>query len=246
MSRSIANLIDHALLHPTLTDEQLREGCLLARQLGVATVCIKPYAVPLAAELLAGSPVGVSTVIDFPHGSSSTAIKAAQADWACQQGARELDMVVNIGQVIGRDWPYVEADIRAVVDAGHRHGALVKVIFENELLTGDDLKIELCRICSAVGADFVKTSTGFGFTTGAQGPIAPRGATEHDLKLMRTHAAPQVGVKASGGVRSYADALRVIEWGATRIGTSASAAIVAGELVPSEVSADLRLPKQAY
>jgi len=229
VSRPVASLIDHALLHPTLTDAELREGCELARRLRVAAVCVQPCAISLAAELLAGSHVAVCAVIGFPHGSTGTAVKAFEADWACQQGATELDMVVNIGKTLSRDWAYVEADIRAVVDTAHEHGALAKVIFENEYLPSDDLKIELCRIASTVDADFVKTSTGFGFLNGPHGPLAPVGATDHDLRLMRAHTDARVGLKASGGVRTYADALRVIGLGATRIGASSTAAIVAGE-----------------
>lgn len=229
MPESIARLIDHALLHPTLTDDQLREGCRMARRLEVASVCIKPYAVPLAAELLAGSPVAVCTVIGFPHGSVSTDAKRFEAEWALRHGAKELDMVVNVGKVLSGDWDFVAEDIRAVVNTAHQHGALAKVIFENEYLPSDEPKIELCRICSRVGADFVKTSTGFGFVKRAEGGMAAIGATHHDLRLMRAHADPNVGVKASGGVRNYADALAVVELGATRIGTSSTEAIVAGQ-----------------
>jgi len=229
MQDTIARYIDHALLHPTLTDNQLREGCELGKRLHVASVCIKPYAVPLAAEVLANSNTAVCTVIGFPHGSVATKVKWFETRLACEQGAGEVDMVVNVGKVLGEDWSYVEADIRAVTDAAHELGALVKVIFENEYLPQDGLKIELCRICSRVGADFVKTSTGFGFVNQPQGGMAPVGATDHDLKLMRAHADPLVGLKASGGVRTYQDALRVLQLGATRIGTSSTEAIIAGQ-----------------
>jgi deoxyribose-phosphate aldolase len=233
MSDSMSRLIDHALLHPTLTDEQMREGCRLAARLHVASACVKPYAVPLAAEILSGSGVAVCTVIGFPHGSPATEVKCFESELACRQGATELDMVVNVGKVLGRDWSFVEADIRAVVEVAHRRGALAKVIFENEYLPTDDLKIELCRICSRVGADFVKTSTGFGFVSRTGGGMAAIGATDHDLRLMRAHADPAVGLKASGGVRSYADALRVVALGATRIGTSSTEAILEGQRAPS-------------
>jgi deoxyribose-phosphate aldolase len=229
VSDSIVRLIDHALLHPTLTDSQLLDGCKLARRLHVASVCIKPYAVPLAREALAGSDVAVCTVIGFPHGSEATSVKAFAAQTACEAGATELDMVVNVGKVLSRDWNYVAADIRAVVDVGHEHAALTKLIFENELLPDDSLKIELCRICSDVGVDFVKTSTGFGFVPRPEGGFQTVGATDADLVLMRKHSAPHVRVKASGGVRSYADALRVVKLGAARIGTSSTEAIAAGE-----------------
>jgi deoxyribose-phosphate aldolase len=226
---SVSKLIDHALLHPTLTEPQLREGCELGKRLRVASVCIKPYAVPLAVELLAGSGVAVCTVIGFPHGSHATESKVFEARLACEEGATELDMVVNVGKVLGRDWSFVEDDIYAVVDLAHTQGALAKVIFENEYLPTDEFKIELCRICSKVGADFVKTSTGFGFIARPGGGFVAVGATEHDLRLMRAHSSPEVGLKASGGVRNYEDALRVIALGATRIGTSSTLAIVEGQ-----------------
>jgi deoxyribose-phosphate aldolase len=183
----------------------------------------------LAADALLGSNVAVCTVIAFPHGSAATEVKVQEAHDACRRGAVELDMVVNIGKVLSRDWSYVEADIAAVVAAGHEQHALVKVIFENELLPSDDLKVELCRICSAVKADFVKTSTGFGYVNGPSGPVPPLGATERDVSLMRVSVDARVRVKASGGIRTYADAVRMVELGATRLGTSSSAAIVEGE-----------------
>ncbi|HTU27576.1 MAG TPA: deoxyribose-phosphate aldolase [Pirellulales bacterium] len=229
VSDSIVRLIDHALLHPTLTDSQLIAGCELARRLRTASVCIKPWAVSLACDLLADSDVAICTVIGFPHGSEPTEVKAFAARTACEDGASELDMVVNVGKVLSRDWEYVAADIRAVVEVAHAHSALAKVIFENEFLPEDSLKIELCRICSDVGADFVKTSTGFGFVPRPEGGFQTIGATDADLVLMRKHAAPHVKLKASGGVRSYADALRVVKLGAARIGTSSTEAIAAGE-----------------
>jgi deoxyribose-phosphate aldolase len=229
VSDSIVRRIDHALLHPTLTDSQLISGCEMARRLHVASVCVKPWAVSLAREALAGSDVAVCTVIGFPHGSDATAVKAFAAHEACQAGAGELDMVVNVGKVLSRDWAFVAADIQAVVEAAHQYGALAKVIFENEFLPDDAFKIELCRICSEVGADFVKTSTGFGFVPRPEGGFHTIGATDADLVLMRKHSAPHVRLKASGGVRTYADAVRVVGLGADRIGTSSTEAIAAGE-----------------
>jgi deoxyribose-phosphate aldolase len=226
---SVVQLIDHALLHPTLTDRQLREGCELCRRLNVASVCIKPYAIPLAVEILAGSEVAVCTVIGFPHGSNATNVKEFEAEAACKAGATELDMVVNVGKVLGRDWKYVTDDIRAVVDVAHAHSALCKVIFETDFLADDDIKIELCRICTQVEADFVKTSTGFGFVPRAEGGFHSVGAVPHDLTLMREHSGPKVRLKASGGIRSYADAQRVVALGASRIGTSSTVAIAEGE-----------------
>lgn len=229
MAAGIASLIDHSLLQPNLTDEALRDGCDLARRMRVASVCIKPYAVRLASECLAGSDVAVGTVVGFPHGSGRTETKVYEARLACDDGASELDMVVNIGRVLSRDWDYVEADIRAVVELARERGALTKVIFENDLLPSDEFKIELCRICERVGAEFVKTSTGYGFVKQTDGGYNYRGATEHDVALMRQHCGPAVQVKAAGGIRTYEDAVRIRELGATRIGTTASREIIEGE-----------------
>ncbi|MCC7084768.1 MAG: deoxyribose-phosphate aldolase [Pirellulales bacterium] len=226
MPQSLAKLIDFAMLHPTLTDAELRAGCERAKRLGVASVCIKPYAVKLAAEALRGSGVAVGTVIGFPHGSNPTEIKAAEAAWACEQGATELDMVVNVGKVIGEDWEYVEREIRAIVAAARARQAIVKVIFENDFLPSDTLKIKLCEICAKAGVDFVKTSTGFGFVKQPSGDYNYRGATEHDIGLMRKHLPPNIGIKASGGVRTTADGLRMQELGCTRLGTSSPESIV--------------------
>lgn len=228
MSLDIARMIDHALLAPTMTDDQIREGCELARQLNVATVCVKPYAVPLAAEVLAGSEVGVGTVIGFPHGSNLPEVKALEADLACRQGAVELDMVMNVGKALQGDWDYVLNDIAAVVAVGQKRGAVTKVILETDLLTSDDIISKLCEICTAAGADYVKTSTGFGFTKQASGDYNYVGATEHHVALMKQSVGPGVQVKASGGVRTYEDAVKMVACGATRLGTSSSAAIVQG------------------
>lgn len=226
---SIAKLIDHALLHPTLGDADLRAGCETARRLRTATVCIKPYAVPLAAELLRDSDVGVGTVIGFPHGSNATETKAFEADLACRQGAVELDMVVNIGKVLDEDWDFVRRDIQAVKDVAVRHQAILKVIFETDYVTQNEHKKKLCQICEQLGVDYVKTSTGFGFVKQPSGDYGYTGATPEDIGLMRAACSPKVGVKASGGIRSYADAERFRDLGATRLGTSASETIVTGE-----------------
>jgi len=236
MPEPIAKLIDHSLLHPTMTDEQLAAECQVARRLGVASVCIKPYAVHMAAQLLRGSGVAVGTVIGFPHGSSATDVKAFEADRACAEGATELDMVVNVGKVLSGDWDYVEADIAAVVAVARRYGAVTKVIFENDFLPDDSTKIELCRICERCGVEYVKTSTGYGFVKQPGGGYAYKGATEHDVKLMRASTGPAVQVKAAGGVRTYADAVKMRELGVTRIGASASEAIVAEETEARESS----------
>lgn len=222
----IAAMIDHSLLHPTMTDEQMRAGCELAKQYKTASVCIKPYAIRMAVEILEGSGVLVGTVIGFPHGNSSVAVKVFETEQACIDGAVEIDMVVNIGKVLGEDWDYVRNEINAIHEACVKHGAILKVIFENDYLNDDSFIIRLCEICSEVGAEFVKTSSGFGFVKGADGKYSYEGATEHDLKLMRKHSAPAVQVKAAGGVRTYKDAVRVRELGVTRIGASATVAIV--------------------
>jgi deoxyribose-phosphate aldolase len=211
----IAKMLDHSLLQPTLTDAELEAGCRLACEYDVASVCIKPYAVKVAARILAGSTVVPSTTIGFPHGGHATAVKVAESEKAMDDGARELDMVVNIGKVLSLDWRFVTEDISDVVDAAHRRGALVKVIFENCYLM-DEHKEQLCRICADVGADFVKTSTGYG--TG--------GATEEDLRLMRHCSPAHVGVKAAGGVRTFDRLLAFRAIGVTRIGATATKTIL--------------------
>lgn len=227
-SLPIARLIDHALLHPTMTDEEIREGCLQAAGLGVMSVCVKPYAVPLAVQVLKGSQTAVGTVIGFPHGSQPTEIKLAEAEWAVSAGAVELDMVVNIGKVLQGDWDFVQREIAAIAAMAHRRGALLKVIFETDFVTKDEDKRQLCEVCEAAGADFVKTSTGFGFVKLPSGDYNYQGATEHDIALMRASCSERVGVKASGGVRSYQQAAAFCKLGANRLGTSASAAIISG------------------
>jgi deoxyribose-phosphate aldolase len=207
----IAKMIDHSLLNPVMTDEELEAGCRVAVEYDVASVCIKPYYLARSAELLAGSTVATSTVIGFPHGSNTTAIKTAETERAIADGGKELDMVANIGKVLSGDWDFVKADIQAVVDCTHASGGLVKVIFENCYLQ-DSHKIKLCEICGEVGADFVKTSTGYG--TG--------GATHDDLRLMRKHSPPNVQVKAAGGVRDLDALLAVRELGVTRAGATST------------------------
>jgi deoxyribose-phosphate aldolase len=213
--RAIAKMLDHSLLQQTLTDADLEAGCRLAREYDIASVCIKPYGVPRAAKILAGSTVAVGTTIGFPHGGHVTAVKVAEAAHAMDNGARELDMVVNIGKVLSKDWDFVARDIAAVVDLAHRRGALVKVIFENCFLANEH-KEQLCRICGEVRADFVKTSTGYGTT----------GAVDEDLRLMRRCSPPHVQVKAAGGVRNYERLLAVRALGVTRVGATATKAIL--------------------
>lgn len=222
----LAGMIDHSLLHPTMTDQELEEGCRLAARYGVASVCIKPYAVKRACELLRGTPVQVGTVIGFPHGGSATEVKVYETQVACRDGATEIDMVINIGKALSGDWEYVEQDIRAVTEEAHRQGAIVKVIFENDFLTDDALKVRLCQICAKVNADFVKTSTGYGFVKGADGKYSYRGATEEDLRLMRANCPPQVQIKAAGGIRDLDALIRARKLGVTRVGATATAAML--------------------
>lgn len=222
----LAGMIDHSLLHPTLTDRELEEGCRIAARYQVASVCIKPYAVRRACELLQGTTVKVGTVVGFPHGGSTTEVKRYETEAACQEGAVEIDMVINIGKALSGDWGYVEGDIRAVVEEAHKHGAIVKVIFENDFLPDDAVKIQLCRICEAVNADFVKTSTGYGFVKGPDGRYSYQGATEQDLRLMRANCSPRVQVKAAGGIRDLDALIRARDLGVTRVGASATAALL--------------------
>src|SRR5947207_259180 len=204
----LAKMIDHSLLHPTMTDQELEDGCKLAAKYGVASVCIKPYAVKRAAELLKGTGVFVGAVIGFPHGNSCTESKRYETELACKDGAAEIDMVINIGKALSGDWDYVEQDIKTVCNEAHSRGARVKVIFENDYLTkggaglsSDDFKRKLCQICERAGADWIKTSTGYGFVKGKDGQYNYRGATEPDLQLMRAACSPNLQVKAAGGVR---------------------------------------------
>jgi deoxyribose-phosphate aldolase len=205
----IAKMIDHSLLNPTLTAPDLEKGIRIALDYNVASVCILPYYLKRCAELLRGSTVKASTTIGFPHGGHTTAIKVAEARQALDDGGQELDMVVNISQVLSGDWDYVRADIAAVVALAHARGQKVKVIFENCYLN-EAQKIRLCEICGELGADWVKTSTGYGTS----------GATLDDLRLMRKLAPPHVQVKAAGGVRDLDTLLAVRAIGVTRVGAT--------------------------
>jgi deoxyribose-phosphate aldolase len=223
----LARLIDHALLHPALTDDEIVAGCREAAELGVASVCVKPCAVPLAAAELRGTGVAVGTVIGFPHGTTPSEVKAFETRWAVERGASEVDMVINVAKALEGNWRYVETDIRAVVQAAAGHGAIVKVILETDFLPDDEVKRRVCAISEQAGAHFVKTSTGFGFVKQPSGDYNYVGATEHDIRLMRESCSLKIGVKASGGIRGLAQAQRFQQLGATRIGTSASRAILA-------------------
>ena len=213
--RDVAKTIDHSLLRPELDDDFVADGCRLAARYDVASVCVKPVDVVAAAAILAGTDVAVGTVIGFPHGNHLTATKVFEARKALEDGADELDMVIDIGALrSGRDAD-VGMDIGAVVEVAHAAGAIVKVILENAYLT-DDEKIRGCLVAEAAGADFVKTSTGF----------APSGATHEDLALMRRTVSPHVQVKAAGGVRTLDALLAVMDLGVTRVGATATSTIL--------------------
>ena len=212
-----ANMIDHTLLKPDATPDQIAQLCFEAKKYGFASVCINPSWVPLSVQLLQGSPVKVCTVIGFPLGATAPEVKAFEAQNAIKQGASEIDMVINIGALKARDLDLVARDILGVVKTSHAHNAIVKVIIETVLLT-DEEKTIACLISKETGADFVKTSTGF----------AGGGATVHDVALMRKVVGPEMGVKASGGVRTFEDADNLVKAGATRIGASAGVKIIQG------------------
>ena len=227
--KEISKMIDHSLLHPTMTDQDLKDGIEIAKKYDTASVCIKPYAVNMAAEMLSGTEVAVCTVIGFPHGGNLVEVKVFETEKAIEDGATEIDMVVNIGKVLSEDWDYIDAEIEAIVKVTKAKNAMLKVIFENDFLPEDKYKIKLCEICGKHKVEFVKTSTGYGFVKGSDGKYSYKGATMEDLKLMRKHSAPEVEIKAAGGVRTLEDTLKVREIGVTRIGATATAAIV-GEM----------------
>ncbi len=212
---AIASLIDHTILKPEAARSDIVKLCREARQYSFASVCINPYWVSLARAELAGSPVKVCTVVGFPLGATSTEAKVAETEAALRAGAEEIDMVINIGALRSGDHETVKADIRQVVKASHAAGAIVKVILETALLD-DNQKAVACTLAKMAGADFVKTSTGFG----------PAGATAHDVALMRAVVGPEMGVKAAGGIRTLHDLQAMTAAGATRIGASASVKIV--------------------
>jgi deoxyribose-phosphate aldolase len=213
--KEIAEMIDHSLLKPTLTDQDIIDGCNLAKEYQVASVCVRPSDLPLCRQILAGSDVLLTTVIGFPHGTTTTKTKVAESAEAIENGAVELDVVLNIGKLRSGEYDYVADDLRAVISLAHEKGVLVKVIFENCYLSKEEI-IKACEICNEVGADYVKTSTGYG----------SGGATDEDLKLMRQHAAPNVKIKAAGGVRTLERAIEVRRLGVTRFGCTATAGIL--------------------
>jgi deoxyribose-phosphate aldolase len=224
--KEIAKMIDHSLLNPQMTDQELIEGCELALKYDVASVCIKPYAVELAKEILKNSDVKVGTVIGFPHGSNHIDIKIKESEKALEDGAEELDMVVNIGKVLSNDWEFISSEIKAVNQVAVERSAIVKVIFENDLLNDDHYKRKLCEICNLHAVAFVKTSTGYGYVKRPDGNYNYDGAVDKDLILMRQESIPSVQVKAAGKIRTLDDILRVRELGVTRVGATITAQII--------------------
>jgi len=222
----LAKMIDHSILHPTMTDEDLRRECEVAKKYDVASVCVKPYAVKQAVEILKGSNVLVGCVIGFPAGNSAIAVKVVEAENACKDGAVEIDMVINIGKALQGDWAYITEEIKSVTDACHRHGAIVKVIFETDYITKEADIVNLCRICTEVDADYVKTSSGFGFVKQANGDYNYVGATIPILELMKKSIGPRVKVKAAGGVRTLDQLIAVQAAGCSRSGATATVAML--------------------
>lgn len=225
-TRELAKMIDHSILHPTMTDEDLKRECEIALKYDVASVCVKPYAVPQAVKLLEGSDVLVGCVIGFPSGNSATDVKIFEAVKACKDGAVEIDMVINVGKALQGDWEYIEKEIGAISDVCHELNAIVKVIFETDYISKKSDIIKLCEICTKVGADYVKTSSGFGFVKGDDGKYSYEGATIPNLKLMKASVGPNVKVKAAGGVRSLDGLIAVQEAGCSRCGATATVAML--------------------
>lgn len=222
----LAKMIDHSILHPTMTDADLERECEVAIKYDTASVCVKPYQVKRTTELLKGTDVLVGCVIGFPSGNSSIETKVFEAEEAAKKGAVEIDMVINIGKALGGDWDYIEEEIGAVAKVCHENGAIVKVIFETDYV-GDDASIKkLCQICTEVKADYVKTSTGFGFVKGDDGKYSYTGATIPHLTLMKASVGPKVKVKAAGGVRTLDQLIAVQEAGASRCGATATISIL--------------------
>ncbi|KAI0108831.1 deoxyribose-phosphate aldolase [Hypoxylon sp. NC0597] len=221
----IAKMIDHSLLHPTMTDREILAGLEMAKRYKVAAACVKPYSIPVAKDALDGSGVLICAVIGFPHGNSITAVKILEAEEAVKAGAQEIDMVVNVGKVLGGDWEYVTNEIRAINDTVVKRGAILKVIFENDYLRNEDITY-LCKICTSLSVAFVKTSTGFGFVKQPNGLYAYKGATVPHLQLMKANVGPNVQIKAAGGIRSLDEVMRAISLGVSRIGTSSTETII--------------------
>lgn len=229
-AKAIAKMIDHSLLQPDMTDADIIQHCRLAKELDVATVCVRPYDVALCRKELAGSEVAISVVVGFPHANTTTATKLYEAQQTMDDGATELDLVMAYGKARSGEWGYVEEDLRVVTEAAHARKVCIKVILENHYLTQDEI-VTACRLCEKVGADFVKTSTGY----------APGGALASDIRLMRSSCGPQVAIKAAGGIRTLDDVLEMFAAGSTRQGTRSTEEIVQ-EAARREAEGKLVLP----
>jgi len=224
--KELAKMIDHSILHPTLTDEDLKRECEVARKYNVASVCVKPYMVSSAAALLKDTNILVGCVIGFPAGNSAIEVKVFETETACRDGAVEIDMVINIGKALQGDWDYIEKEIGTVTNACHKNDAIVKVILETDYVTTKTDIIKLCEICTKVGADYVKTSTGFGFVKSNDGKYSYTGATIPNLELIKKSVGPHVKIKAAGGVRTVDKLLAIQKIGCSRCGATATESIL--------------------
>ena len=222
----LAKMIDHSILHPTMTDVDLIRECEVAKKYNVASVCVKPYSVKQAVQSLKGSDVIVGCVIGFPAGNSSIPVKVYEAEAACKEGAGEIDMVINIGKTLQGDWNYIHEEIDSVTKVCHKHNAIVKVIFETDYITDETDIVKLCQICTNVGADYVKTSSGFGFVKKSNGDYNYVGATIPVLELMKKSVGSEVKIKAAGGVRTLDQLLAVKDAGSSRCGATATITIL--------------------
>jgi deoxyribose-phosphate aldolase len=223
---NLAKMIDHSILHPTMTDADLERECAIAKKYDVASVCVKPYMVRQAVELLKGTDVLIGCVVGFPSGNSAINVKVFEAENACKDGAVEIDMVINIGKALQGDWNYLIREIKAVTVACHSYKAILKVIFETDYVTKEADIVRLCQICTEAGADYVKTSSGFGFVKQANGDYNYTGATIPTLELMKKSVGPNVKVKAAGGVRTLDQLLAVQAAGCARSGATATVTIL--------------------
>jgi deoxyribose-phosphate aldolase len=224
--KELAKMIDHTILHPMATTGDLKRECEIAKKYNVASMCVKPYMVAITVDFLKGSDVRVGCVIGFPSGNSKTEVKVFEAEQACKDGAVEIDMVINIAKALEGDWSYVENEIKAITETCHANGAILKVIFEVDYVTADADIVTLCQICTKVGADYVKTSTGFGYVKKENGDFNYTGATIPVLELMKNNIGPLVKIKAAGGVRSLDQLLAVQKVGCSRSGATATLAIM--------------------
>lgn len=220
--KELAKMIDHSILHPTLTDLDLVRECGVAIKYDVASVCVKPYMVKQSKEILRNTDVLVGCVIGFPSGNSSIPVKVYETEMACRDGAVEIDMVINIGKVLQGDWEYIREEITAITESCHQHNAILKVIFETDFVSSEADIVKLCQICTEVGADYVKTSSGFGFVKQSNGDYNYQGATIRVLELMKKNVGPNVKVKAAGGIRTLDQLIAVKESGCSRCGATAT------------------------